>query len=165
MTSHEDNPTGSAEKSGFRTGAVNLGKKYWRWLVFPTATVGALAYATYLGRNTIDFAVDTVDGEETISGLVINRGAQAGIDQRTNPVICDHTEACPVDNTSFIQNKRYFVMIDNCELVLADADTSVQSCGTSTYQTDEDTYNKAVKGTKIEIPGGSKLVAFSSVTK
>lgn len=165
MSGPENNHAGSAEKAGFRASAVNLGKKYWRWLVFPTATVGAFAYGTYLGRNTIDFAVNTVDGEETISGLVVNRGTQAGIDQRTNPVVCDYTEACPVDNTSFIQNKRYFVMIDNCELVLVDADTSVQPCGTSTYQTDEDTYNKAVRATKLEVPNGSRLVAFSSVTK
>lgn len=165
MDSHESDPSGSREKAGFRARAGGFWGRNWKKAIIPAGFVGGIAFGLYTGQDVFSFTANIVNGDETTTGLVINRGTQQGLDQRTSPIKCDYDEACPVDDTSFHQQKRYFVMIENCELVVVDPSTSVQPCDRKTYQTNEDTYNKAVRGTKIEIPDGSRLVAFSSVTK
>lgn len=162
---NEKGSAGSGEKVGFKARSGKLWRSHWDKMLIATVFAGGMAFGAYTEQDIFSFTYDIVKGDEPVSGLVINRGTQDDLDQRTSPIKCDYDEACPVDDTSFRQQKRYFVMIENCELVVVDPSTSVQPCDRKTYQTDEDTYIKAVRGTKIEIPDGSKLVAFSSVTK
>ncbi len=165
MNSHEGEPTGTGEKAGFRSSAKEIVKNHWKKVVYPGTVVGALAYATFFGLDTVNFAANQVSGEENISGLVINRGVQASFDQKVNPIECEYDDVCPVDHTSFIQQRRLFVTIENCETINVADDTTVQTCARSTYATNQDTYDKATRGLKVEIPGGSRLVAFASLTK
>lgn len=144
---------------------ANYGKEHWRKFAYPAGVVGAIAYATFWGQDTIGFTIDRVHGSETVSGLVANRGVQSPTDVKASPIKCEMDDYCPVDNTSFVQDRRYFVVLDKCEDTRIDSSTKVQTCERTTYQTTFEAYRKAIYGTKATLPSDSRIVAQESITK
>ncbi len=140
-------------------------KNNWTKVVYPSAVVGALVYSALWGKATVTYAVDTIKRDDSITGLVANKGSQPATDVRSQPIKCVYDDYCPVDNTSFIQNPRYYVTLDNCNDTVVDSDTRVQTCDRVTYQTTQAAFEIAVKDQKVSLPSDSRKIAEESVTK